>query len=383
MRYKYMDSLRAILMIGGVFYHAALVYRVGASWIVRDPSEMYIFNYFTEFLSSFRMSTFFFVAGFFCCMTFMKRDLDENLRLRLLAFLMPFISVAVTLLPIQYYLKLKNEGVNLDLTQFISSFVEKGAYVSHLWFLINLVVYYILVWIFLKYLSSPCSKIINNIREMLISSDYKILKNKAFISIVLAMYCFQLAYILSKIPIPNGISLPSIVKYFPFFIFGYFSFKDPDFFKKLLKINFLDIIFLVIIFFMKININETGILGKVVGLIFFYHCALLVGMLVVSTFKKFFNSGGKIVASISDSAYTIYLFHQVIIVSISMLLLEYKITDNHLLKYSAVVFITIIFTCAIHRFLILRFSFLRLLFNGKKSSDQILQQGKAVGEVAI
>lgn len=371
MRYKYMDSLRAVLMIGGVFYHAALVYRVGASWIVKDPSEIYIFNYFTEFISSFRMSTFFFVAGFFCCMTFMKRDVNENLRLRLLAFLMPFFSVAVTLLPIQYYLKLKHNEVSLSLIQFIYTFFERGEYVSHLWFLINLVVYYVFIWIFLKYLKSLCGKHINKIKKTLIVSDYKVLNSKAVISIVLAMYFFPLAYFLSKISIINGISLPSLVKYFPFFILGYFSFKDSYFFEKLLKINTLDIIFLVIIFYLKINITETGIHRKIIGLIFFYHCALLVGMFVVSTFKKFFNDGGTLVSIISDSAYTIYLFHQIIIVSISMLLLKYEITDNHLLKYSTVVFITIILTCSIHKFLILRFYFLRLLFNGKKSSNQM------------
>lgn len=359
-------------MIGGVFYHTALVYRVGASWIVHDPSEMYIFNYFTEFVSSFRMSTFFFVAGFFCCMTFMKRDVNENLRLRLVAFIMPFFSVAVTLLPIQYYLKLKHDGVNLNSIQFIYTFFERGAYVSHLWFLINLVVYYIFIWFFLKYLKSSCSKYINKIKETLIVSDYKILNSKAFISIVLTIYFFPLAYVLSKISMPNGISLASLVKYFPFFILGYFSFRDSDFLGKLLKINSLDILFLVIIFYLKIHIIETGMPGKIIGIIFFYHCALILGMFVVSTFKKFLNNGGEIISSISDSAYTIYLFHQIIIVSISLLLIKYKITDNYILKYLTVSFITIIITCAIHRFIILRFSFLRFLFNGKKSRDQIL-----------
>jgi glucan biosynthesis protein C len=108
-RLWYIDSLRACLMIGGVFFHAALVYSVYGDWLVRDPSGRTAFDMATTLLAAFRMPAFFVLAGFFCTYLMMRRPVHEVLLNRMLLVVLPFVAMAFTLQPLQYAIKLACE----------------------------------------------------------------------------------------------------------------------------------------------------------------------------------------------------------------------------------------------------------------------------------
>src|SRR5262245_40085340 len=127
-RYWYMDSLRAVLIIAGVFFHAALPYRTSDSWNVRDPSPYSFFDHFSRVLGSFRMPTFFFVAGFFCALTFAARGPSKNLARRLVAFGVPLLTMMVLLQPVQYLMRLaQDESLHATGWALVKTYVESGA----------------------------------------------------------------------------------------------------------------------------------------------------------------------------------------------------------------------------------------------------------------
>ena len=64
-----LDSLRAIMMLLGIVLHTAMTYADTnyPGWIIKDSDATHIFNdYIHSVIHSFRMQTFFMVAGFFC-----------------------------------------------------------------------------------------------------------------------------------------------------------------------------------------------------------------------------------------------------------------------------------------------------------------------------
>src|SRR5437660_1389068 len=150
MRYRYMDSLRAALMLGGILFHASIPYTERTDWVVSDPSGMRLFDWIGDFIHTFRMPTFFFVAGFFCAFYFTRHDPNGGIVRRLTTFVVPLLSIMLLLQPLQYLISLRSLGHPPgSLHAFLGSFVTTGSEIGHLWFLLYLTVYYVAAWLLL------------------------------------------------------------------------------------------------------------------------------------------------------------------------------------------------------------------------------------------
>ena len=66
-RLHYLDNLRALAMIGGVFFHAALAYSpvLHNLWLTADNHQSAVVDIVSWFSHLFRMPVFFVIAGFF------------------------------------------------------------------------------------------------------------------------------------------------------------------------------------------------------------------------------------------------------------------------------------------------------------------------------
>ena len=66
-RLYYFDNLRALAMIAGVFFHAALAYSPMSHniWLSADIEQSIIVDWISWFTHLFRMPLFFVIAGFF------------------------------------------------------------------------------------------------------------------------------------------------------------------------------------------------------------------------------------------------------------------------------------------------------------------------------
>ena len=93
-RIYYMDAVRALAMLLGVFFHAALAYgpNIQGLWIVGDmKSQSMVLEAFAWFSHLFRMTLFFLVAGFFANFLIERRGVKSFLKNRALRIVLPFV----------------------------------------------------------------------------------------------------------------------------------------------------------------------------------------------------------------------------------------------------------------------------------------------------
>ncbi len=148
-RFHYMDNLRALAMMAGIFYHAALAYSpfMDELWLSADKGNSVLLDGVVWFLHLFRMPLFFLIAGFFAHHMMLKYGVKGFLKNRLLRIALPFaIFLPLTLLAligVTFYAA-HVLGVHTVLIDFVVETVTLGpnenAYVttSHLWFLYSL-----------------------------------------------------------------------------------------------------------------------------------------------------------------------------------------------------------------------------------------------------
>ncbi len=128
MRYHYMDTGRAAFMLLGIPFHASLIY--GGNWVI-TASEYNAFAFaIGQFLKTFRMPAFFVIAGFFAAMILSRRNRFDCLRGRFLALWVPF-SIGVVF----------NQSGATSLARgdpLADVYDDPRALVQHLWFLASL-----------------------------------------------------------------------------------------------------------------------------------------------------------------------------------------------------------------------------------------------------
>ena len=157
-RLHYMDHLRALAMLAGVLFHAALAYSplMHAIWPTADTGRSIVVDGAAWFLHLFRMPLFFVVAGFFAALLVARRGLGGLFRNR----------CARVLLPLLLFLPLVTASM-YGLTQHAAATVRHPspvlawlrAYIdqhdtmpfvpgwAHLWFLFYLMLFTVLVWV--------------------------------------------------------------------------------------------------------------------------------------------------------------------------------------------------------------------------------------------
>lgn len=153
MRYHYMDNLRALAMMAGIFFHAALAYSPMLSnvWLTANPETSVAMDFVAWFSHLFRMPLFFLIAGFFSYYLIEKRGLGGFLKNRAVRILIPF----VLFLPLVWISFAAIFGWALETVENPSPLLQVIAYMAtlpdappppvsttHLWFLYNLVQFY-------------------------------------------------------------------------------------------------------------------------------------------------------------------------------------------------------------------------------------------------
>ncbi|MDF3013567.1 MAG: hypothetical protein K0Q78_1771, partial [Cellvibrio sp.] len=90
-RLHYLDNLRALAMIGGVFFHAALAYSpiLHNFWLTADTQQSGLVDIVGWFSHLFRMPLFFVIAGFFVALLVSKRGMGGMLANRAKRILLP------------------------------------------------------------------------------------------------------------------------------------------------------------------------------------------------------------------------------------------------------------------------------------------------------
>jgi peptidoglycan/LPS O-acetylase OafA/YrhL len=157
-RLHYLDNLRALAMLAGVVFHAALAYSplMHPFWPTADAGHARWVDALAWFLHLFRMPLFFAVAGFFAALLVQRRGLAGMLRNRAARVLLPLVLLGPLLLVSLHWLTAQA----VDTVQQPSPVLawlrvyrdEHGALplapsLAHLWFLFYLMIFCVLVWV--------------------------------------------------------------------------------------------------------------------------------------------------------------------------------------------------------------------------------------------
>ena len=227
-RLFYMDNLRALAMLAGVFFHAALAYSPMTQpfWPSADVLNHPLFDVFAWASHLFRMPVFFLLAGFFAAMLLHKygdrvfwQNRLRRIGLPLLLFL-PLLTLAMGAV-IQF--GLTHVQQQSPFLAFIQSMPGQAEPVSmplstmHLWFLYHLLFLYLLTW---------CGRILLD-RQML--HWFTELKPNAVVLLSI-LACVPALYSVSvPFPAPEWIfpALWALWFYGVFFCLGYACFSMP------------------------------------------------------------------------------------------------------------------------------------------------------------
>ena len=92
-RLDYLDATRAFALVLGIVFHACLSFTPAfLGWAVQDVSTSPLVAQFMTISHSFRMETFFLLAGFLSHLTFHRNGAGDFIRSRLLRIVVPFVA---------------------------------------------------------------------------------------------------------------------------------------------------------------------------------------------------------------------------------------------------------------------------------------------------
>lgn len=364
-RLYYMDAMRSTLMLLGVVLHSASIYKTSASWAIYDTANSGVFDSLVYLIHLFRMPAFFIVSGFFCHMTLTSYGSPQFLKVRLPRIIVPILTVALTLNTLEMYvLKEFRQEPDFFATVLSTGYWLGGGWVSHLWFLNNLAVYFFVSAVVYSLFGLPLVRLMEKIRA---NQNFTI---GGFYLLILPCVTYGMGLLILKsgftFPAPLGfLNSYEIAHYASFFFFGLFLGAHRNLIEDFSKLKpwFIPIIIAsiyVVITFPHENPNliEKVILRYVEALLPWTGC-----ILCFSFFKKYFNYRFRIFSYLSDASYTVYLFHHLFVIGFGILILNLEI--NVFAKFALVLSSSILVSLAIHHFGVLKFTGLRYLFNGK------------------
>jgi glucans biosynthesis protein C len=147
-RYHALDALRAGMMLLGLVLHSAINYaEIGLSaWPYQDPQTTVVADLVVFFIHLFRMPVFFVVAGFFAAMLWQREGVRGFLANRARRVLLPLALFWPLLLPPIVagflYASGRVTGVT-DWTPLTSGAFLRPPSLAHLWFLYDLLLFYV------------------------------------------------------------------------------------------------------------------------------------------------------------------------------------------------------------------------------------------------
>nr|WP_256388272.1 acyltransferase family protein [Pseudoruegeria sp. SK021] len=290
--------MRVFCMIFGVYYHAVAFGEYG------------LFEDIIRLSTVFRMEAFFLVSGFFAALVAKKRTTSVFLKHRARSLLIPFCATLVLINPITIYLTL---GFYNNLA--FSSYSLGDAYTNlmsnrhggpelHLWFLLVLMVYIILFIVFRPSVKSLAAWCDDN-------------TNSPFIAPVAFAFLYASYMALFNFS-TRAISYPRLVFPFvedlPYFIVGALAAYSGTVLARTGKIS-LPLLaiggfgFALSLFYRGPGWGTAWVFGR--GLL-----SVCLVVILIWLFRTFFDRQTSLSRLMTNSIYTVYLFHPVFLISI-------------------------------------------------------------------
>lgn len=384
-RYYGLDALRGGMMMLGIVLHAAESYLAAPPPTVppiADRSTSLLFDLLFHFIHQFRMPTFFVLAGFFCALLVDKRGLWGTYRNRAARVAAPLAAGCLTILPLTLLLFLDialsvKYGARdllpdmklleqLKRDMHAAGFPDRGPPALHLWFLLYLVYFYLLLpvcgWLarlahrhgpwLARVLGAPAMVLVFGLFTALTLWPYRggqVLEGFLFFR-----------------PHP-----PSLVYYGSFFVLGYLLRGFPGFFEAARRHAWRYALLAAVLFPLALyashleyaagsNPEPAVHLAAVLAnglctwalVYFFIGCAL-----------RYFDYAATWILYASQSSYWVFLVHMPIVLFAAWWLLPYDLPAE--VKFAAVVAFTSVLCFTSYHYLVQR-TWMSVFLNGRR-----------------
>lgn len=348
-----LDAARGILMMLGVVLHTANIYSAGGGWLVWDTERSSVFDTLSELIHVFRMPAFFWISGYFCALTFQRSGTPGLLRKRLPRLVLPLIAAWLTLNVSQELMMAAARGLEDE-----TEAVLDGVPLFHLWFLVDLLLYIAIAALLLP-LARPLAPWLERLERLPLII---LLPGLALLSL-----SFSLAARVTGVAYEEVFGLTSLFRlatYAPFFVVGIFMYTHTPARETFLKtpIALIAAALPLAVLAHHYTRGHGAAVGEV-ALLLEYLMTWISVAAILRIFHALFKRENRITHFLSDAAYSVFLFHHIIVVALGVALLHYPI--GAWAKFFFIATVSLGLSALLHTFIIRRNRIARLLFNGK------------------
>lgn len=359
-RYFGLDALRGSMMMLGIVLHAAMFYLAAPPErmpIPADRNSAYVFDLIFHFIHSFRMPTFFVLAGFFAALLVEKRGLAGALRNRAARILAPLLVGMVTLVPVTMILLLDymlsvRFGTH-DLLPSRADALVLGAELraaghpvdaipgpAHLWFLYYLCGFYLLLPL-LAWLMDRLPAATKGLLRWLPAGGTLVV---LAILTAMTLWPFPGAQVLEGV-VQLKPHLPSVIYYELYFLFGYLVHSNREFLATTRRLVPLAAMLAALLFPLTVYLSEleSATRGTSAGL----HLATVLAhglctwsliYLCIGGALRWFDRASPWVLYLSNSAYWVFLLHMPVVTLLAWALQPYDLPAAF--KFTLLVIVT-------------------------------------------
>lgn len=344
-RLVYLDNIKIFLITYVVTGHTSVSYGgIGrGEWLFKEPTTDFItrlvLNTYNSVGSTFVISLFFFISGYFVPGSYLKKGFRRFSTDRIVKLVIPMIIYFFLISHIiKYLVGIAANGYTTDFFHYMTNAWQIGDYgrIGIMWFAEVLLVFSLVYALARRYFP-----------------DFKLFQPIAFpknaqifvfgILLALAGYIVRIWFVRGAADLA-GFHVASVFMFFSFFILGTLAHENQWLDKltpKMANQWFVAILVLIAIAFILFVTGKAGMVlhgfkgrGSLMSLVFsLWEVFLCIGIImkVIVLFRARLNNTGKFAAAMARAAFVVYIIHPVFIVSAKLLLLPVHIFP--LLKY--------------------------------------------------
>lgn len=386
--YHDIDGARSILMFLSVALHAGTVYAPARPNITSNLDRHEFFDWLIFGFHLFVTPTFFFVGGFFAVLLLSRRTVPDFLLNRLLRTGVPLVTIALTLNMVEHYLRYVDAGGAATFLGWIGSphFVDvwsSGLWALHLWFLVSLIPMFILAAVVQAVLPADSRLRSGSVR---LSDKFAVLfkSGAAFALFLLLAAGANTANYMAAGAVPGAYELIfpgfqtwyKLVSEFPFFVIGVMAAISPAFLSTLVKWRpWMPFAAATALYFQPYaNTGQSALVS--LGMLFANQLAIwTIVLFILQFFHRFANFQNARTAWLADCALSMYLFHHCLVYIYGRMLVPFDWPIA--VEFSILTIAAAGTVIVLHEYVVRRYGWARLLFNGKTDIESIRKRREA------
>jgi glucans biosynthesis protein C len=317
-RYHALDSMRAVMMLLGIYLHVVVGYSGDGSWPYIDPHPTALLNFTLGLIHAFRMPAFYVMAGFFGALLWNRRGPAAFAANRARRILLPFVIFWSLLFPIMAIIVISLErGTNMVVPVFFSGELWKRLHPLHLWFLEYLLLLYafgaLVAWSSRWYPACLMDRI---------HAAYRWALQRSYAPALFALLSWlPLAGMGGNLKDCDGFTpeLPILLAYIPPFAFGWLLYHNRDLLDRFRRHVWTYLALSVLVFLLwGLVRGGSHLYLKAAGNVLF--CWLNI-FLITGLFLKYCSRPSPRWRYMSDASYWLFIMHMPVVVGLQVALL--------------------------------------------------------------